>query len=79
MCHAGNTSNTERLLQRLHGSDGWEKLVSELQQKEEDEAKVQQPEVQKRPKAGSRKRQRQGDNIAEGRSDRYNTNAEPAK
>lgn len=73
VCHAGNTSNTERLLQRLHGSDGWEKLVSELQQKEEEEAKVQQPEVQERPQATSRKRQRQADNVAEKSSDRYNS------
>ena len=67
---AGNNSNTERLLQRLHGSDGWEKLVSELQQKEEEEAQVQQPEVQAGPRAASRKRRRQGDNVAEKGSDR---------
>lgn len=45
----------------LHGSDGWGKLVSELQQKEEDETEVQQQEVHEGQKAVGRKRRRDGD------------------
>ena len=33
--------NSGRLLEMLHGSDGWEKLALQLQQKEEEEAKQQ--------------------------------------
>lgn len=36
-----SAGNSERLLEMLHGSDGLGKLVSDLQHKEEEEAKVQ--------------------------------------
>ena len=50
----------------LHGSDGWGKLVSELQQKEEDETEVQQQEEHEGQKPG-RKRRRDGDALTDAR------------
>lgn len=39
-----NAGNSGRLMEMLHGSDGWEKLASQLQHKEE--ADAQQAAVQ---------------------------------
>ena len=46
--------NSGRLLEMLHGSHGWEKLVSELQQKEEEDVQrqaIQEEEEQQQQQA----------------------------
>ena len=61
--HAGNSG---RLLEMLHGSDGWEKLALQLQQREEEEAKQHQQQqeeeaqqhLQQKQPSESRKRGR---------------------
>ena len=60
--------NSGRLLEMLHGSDGWEKLVSELHQKEEQEAQqqaIQEDQAQQQPPAGGRKRGRAPGDISD--------------
>lgn len=64
VCCAGNT---ERLLEMLHGSDGWEKLVSELQQKEAEGEKAQPAATEGGQKVAGRKRGRKGDLLADTR------------
>ena len=55
-----NTGNSGRLMEMLHGSDGWGKLVSELQQKEEADAQqaAVQADQQQQPPPNRRKRGR---------------------
>ena len=52
--------NSGRLMEMLHGSEGWGKLVSELQQKEEDDAQqaAVQADQQQQPQPNGRKRGR---------------------
>ena len=45
-------------MEMLHGSDGWEKLVSELQQKEEDDAQHAAAQGEQQPTSGCGKRAR---------------------
>ena len=71
MMFSNGAGNSGRLLEMLHGSDGWEKLALQLQQKEEEDTKqqhqqqaVQQEEEEENQQAkqyaGSRKRRQPG-------------------